>query len=489
MPAPVEIDYTSRDYDSIRAFLVTVARSTLPDWITAGEPADFGTLLLELYAYAGDIMNYYIDRAAAEPFLATAVRRQSVLGIADMLGYRPIAQQAATLPIQFSLEPGSYPDETFDIPPGTLIQTEAQRQEDAIFFETAGIATLGEAVRSTPLFPAAGAVWATEGRTVEDEYVGVSLGAPLQDFMLTNSGVIERSTTVTITESDGSTVVWDFADHITDGGPDASVYTTYVDENFFTHLRFGDAQSGRIPPVNATIYCSYRFGRGADGNVVAGAVTVLTEPIPNVNVVNTASGVGGADAESIDSMRFTVPRASRTADRAVTLDDFAVLAMQVPGVAKAVARGQYYTLVHVHIAPVGGGMPTDELKERVETYLNDRVMVGCTVSVDDPVYLACEVTMVVHVMDTYGQALVMQQVRDAITATFAFDAVNFGTRISIGEVFRDAISVVGVDYIELTVLRAIGATGAAVQDIVPTTIQIPALADANLTTTAVGGLV
>ena len=482
MPAPVEIDYTDRDYDSVRDFLVSVARVALPDWITAGEPGDFGTLLLELYAYVGDIMNYYIDRVAAEPFLSTAVRRQSILGIADMLGYRPIGQQSATLFLEFSLEEGAFPDTTITIEAGTLVSTEAQRAEEAIYFETFGIATLGQAVRSA-------VVGGREGRTVEREYVGVSRGAPLQDFTLLNVGVVERSTQVLVVEADGAEVEWDFVDHVTDGGPDASIYTTSVDENLYTHLRFGDSSAGRIPPVNAIIYCNYRFGDGARGNVATGAVTVVTDPIPGVLVVNTEPGIGGADAESIDSMRYSIPRAVRTADRAVTLDDFATLAQQVPGVAKAIARGQYYTLVHVHIAPVGGGDPNQDLKDRVDAYLEQRVMVGCTVSVDDPEWLNAEVTMVVHVLPEYGRSLVLQQVRDAITATFAFDSVGFGTRISIGEVFRDAIEVVGVDYIELTVLRRIGAAGAAVQDIVPTTIEIPRLADANLNVTAVGGLV
>src|SRR5262245_18334029 len=94
--APVEMDYTNRDYDSILTFLVSAARGFMPEWVTVGDPGDMGTLLLEMYAYVGDILNYYIDRCAAEPFLVTAQRRQSVLGIADMLGYTPVAQQAAS---------------------------------------------------------------------------------------------------------------------------------------------------------------------------------------------------------------------------------------------------------------------------------------------------------------------------------------------------------------------------------------------------------
>src|SRR6478736_59076 len=93
----VVLDYTSRDFEAIRSLLVGIGRGKFPEWVTLGETADFGTLLVELYAYMGDTMNYYIDRVGAEAFLGTASLRRSVLYIADMLGYQPIGQQAASV--------------------------------------------------------------------------------------------------------------------------------------------------------------------------------------------------------------------------------------------------------------------------------------------------------------------------------------------------------------------------------------------------------
>ena len=61
----VVLDYTSRDFTAIRAQLIGLAKGMMPDWQTAGEAPDFGTLLLELFAYMGDVLHYYIDRTAA----------------------------------------------------------------------------------------------------------------------------------------------------------------------------------------------------------------------------------------------------------------------------------------------------------------------------------------------------------------------------------------------------------------------------------------
>ena len=98
----IVLDYTSRDYKSIRSMLVGLAKGLLPDWQTVGDTGYFGTLLLELYAYANDVTNYYIDRMASEAFLGTAVRRQSVMYIADMLGYRPTGQKSAVVSLSFT---------------------------------------------------------------------------------------------------------------------------------------------------------------------------------------------------------------------------------------------------------------------------------------------------------------------------------------------------------------------------------------------------
>ena len=51
----VVLDYTSRDFTAIRAQLIGLAKGLMPEWETAGEASDFGTLLLELFSYMGDV--------------------------------------------------------------------------------------------------------------------------------------------------------------------------------------------------------------------------------------------------------------------------------------------------------------------------------------------------------------------------------------------------------------------------------------------------
>ena len=94
------IDYTSRDYTSILSDMTALIPNFSPAW-TNRDPADFGMTLLELFSYMGDIINYYIDRAANESLITTATQRQSVLNIANLIGYTPSLATASTVTLTF----------------------------------------------------------------------------------------------------------------------------------------------------------------------------------------------------------------------------------------------------------------------------------------------------------------------------------------------------------------------------------------------------
>src|SRR5258708_3594519 len=84
-PLPA-IDYTNKDFQSLRQAMLGLARYRLPEW-TDQSPADLGMLLVDLFAYMGDVILYYQDRIANESFLATALERRSVLHALRLVGY------------------------------------------------------------------------------------------------------------------------------------------------------------------------------------------------------------------------------------------------------------------------------------------------------------------------------------------------------------------------------------------------------------------
>ena len=450
----VVLDYTSRDFTSIRAQLVGLAKGLMPEWETAGEAPDFGTLLLELFAYMGDVMHFYIDRTASEAFLGTAVRRQSILYIADMLGYRPIGQQAASVVLMLSLD--SNATEPVTLPQHLRVYNQTDNAQNVIIFETDQEMILQPGDTDIP-------VTATEGVMQDDILLGISLGIPNSEYLIRDKGVVFNTVSIRSDEG-GQTLPWTFVTDLSLARPTQAVFTTFLDDSDMTHVVFGDNAAGRIPPVNAQLYTTYRFGVGARANDVPAENlnTVAAASAPNVDlwgvsVRNPSSPVGGTDPETVDAMRFSIPRAaSRIKSRAITLNDYADLAMQVPGVAKSVAHGTIYTAVHVTIAPTGGQGDAGymaKLCTNVEDYMKDKIIVGSTVYAEPEdvaaLWLDVYVRVQIHVVEGYNRTNVRLQVESVIRQILAFDRVDFGWRVTIGRIYRAALAIQGVEWAEV----------------------------------------
>lgn len=84
---PSSLDMTDKDFDALRLRLIALARSVFPDWSDFAV-ASFGNVLLELYAFVGDVVGYYLDNQARESRLVTATQRKNVIALARMLGYK-----------------------------------------------------------------------------------------------------------------------------------------------------------------------------------------------------------------------------------------------------------------------------------------------------------------------------------------------------------------------------------------------------------------
>ena len=305
---------------------------------------------------------------------------------------------------------------------------------------------------------------ATEGVSVSTtSCLVISLGIPNSEFLIKEKGVVYGTVSV-VTDEAGQTMPWTFVTDLSLARPTQPVFTTFLDDADNTHVVFGDNAAGRIPPVDATIYISYRYGVGRAANDLApnvlntiSASSVSGVDIWGVTVRNPKSPIGGTDPESVESMRFSIPRAaSRIKSRAITLNDYADLAMQVPGVAKSVAYGAVYTAVKVVIAPIDG-VANDDYMERlciaVEDYMKDKVIVGSSVYAEptniNDLWQPIFIRVYVHVIEGYNRTSVRLQVDSVIRKLLSFNNVDFGWRVTIGKIYRAALAVQGTEWVEL----------------------------------------
>lgn len=84
----VPINYTSRDFATIKRDLVSYAKRYYPDNFQDFSEASFGSLMLDTVAYVGDVLSFYVDYSVNESFLDSAIEYNNVTRLAKQLGYR-----------------------------------------------------------------------------------------------------------------------------------------------------------------------------------------------------------------------------------------------------------------------------------------------------------------------------------------------------------------------------------------------------------------
>ena len=84
----VPIDYTHREYKTIREDLTQIAERFYPDTFKDWSEASFGSLMLDAVAYIGDQLSFYLDYNVNESFLDTAYQYDNVVRHGRILGYK-----------------------------------------------------------------------------------------------------------------------------------------------------------------------------------------------------------------------------------------------------------------------------------------------------------------------------------------------------------------------------------------------------------------
>jgi hypothetical protein len=449
-----QVDYTSRDYASIRDDMTALIPNYAPTWTTR-DPADIGMTLLELFSYMGDLLNHYIDRSANEAFISTASQRDSILQLSKLLGYNPKENIAATVTLTFYNSTASI----ITVPALTQVATTvvSNSVNTQIVFETDVAVNIPAKSGSVN---GSAQVTATQGVTAT-EVIGTSTGLSNQVFKLSQTPVINDSVSITV-----GSVSYSQVPYLIDYNGYDPVFTTYTNAAGITYVLFGDGVSGSIPSNTSVITATYRVGGGIVGNVAAETIkTILTNTQTGLTVLNTAYGiydgsaVGGTDTESTNSIRVNAPLTFRALNRAVSLSDYAALAV-AGGAAKASAVADVYSSVTLFFVPSGdSGVLTDGITPStiftatiptINSYLTDKIPANTTITYQPASYVNVKLSAVITVLPKYNQSLTKLKVGLAVANLFALDNVAFKDTIYLSDVFGVITSVSGVGSVQIT---------------------------------------
>ena len=96
-----DIKYINKDFTELRASLVDYAKTYFPTTYNDFTPASPGMMFMEMAAYVGDVLSFYLDNQFQENFLQYARQTNNLFELAYMFGYKPTVTQVATTEISF----------------------------------------------------------------------------------------------------------------------------------------------------------------------------------------------------------------------------------------------------------------------------------------------------------------------------------------------------------------------------------------------------
>jgi hypothetical protein len=413
-------DYTSKDFDSLRLRLQSLVRSVFPDW-TDFNLANFGNILLEMYAFVGDVLTVYQDNQARESRLLTATQRKTLIGLTKLLGFRPAGARAATADVVFTLAATPAADVT--VRAGTRVLT-ASVTEPVAFQLVADVVIPAGASPPT--------VTATVEHSEPQDELFASTGLPNQDVALPATPFLDGSVAVTAGNGEFVEVVNLLGSTATDRH-----FSVLVDQSDRATVRFGNGVNGALP--SGTITVRYKTGGGASGNVNAGTLTKLEGSFTDAHgrpvaiaVANPLPASGGTDRQSVAQIQALAPESIRVLNRTVSREDFEINARRLPSVARALMitsnedRGIAENTGILFIIPRGGGLPTQALKDAVKQQVTVVFPSTLTfqVAVQDPVYLRVDVRATVFLRQGANAGVVRAGIQRALVDFFAVSLPN-----------------------------------------------------------------
>ncbi len=82
------VNYLNKDFGALKTSLMNYAKSYFPNTYRDFNETSPGMMLLEMNAYVGDVLSFYIDQQYKEMLLPLAEERKNIITMAKMFGYK-----------------------------------------------------------------------------------------------------------------------------------------------------------------------------------------------------------------------------------------------------------------------------------------------------------------------------------------------------------------------------------------------------------------
>jgi hypothetical protein len=385
MAANSALSVTGLDFDSIRINLrnFLAGRSEFSDFDF--EDSAIGTLL-DLLAYNTYYMSFYANMAVNESFLDTAQIYENVASRAKMLGYVPTSARGASANVKVTFSAiGNTAFRTITVAKNTQFKSTINAVSYTFVTPKSYTITANSSNRFT------GYIDVVEGDPLTHRFLFTSANV---SFVLPNANADISSVTVSV-DNAGNNQTYIEASDLRTVNSSSQVFFIEPDKNKLYKISFGDNILGRKPALNSTVIVNYRVcngirANGANNFTASGSVGGQSNFI--LSTVERATG--GADVESIESIRYNAPKTYETQNRAVTTDDYKRIVLRdnpdISGV--SVWGGEdndppIYGKVFMAVTARQGTLISTRRKNQIKANLRKYIIQSIDTEVVDPTYL------------------------------------------------------------------------------------------------------
>ena len=96
-----DIRYIDRDFNTLRDSLIQYSKTYFPNTYNDFSETSTGMLFMEMAAYVGDVLSFYLDNQIQETFIQKARQTTNLYALAYSLGYVPKVTTVATVEVDF----------------------------------------------------------------------------------------------------------------------------------------------------------------------------------------------------------------------------------------------------------------------------------------------------------------------------------------------------------------------------------------------------
>jgi hypothetical protein len=127
----VNINYLNKDFNQFKTSLVDYAKTYFPTVYNDFTPSSPGMMFMEMSAYIGDVLSFYLDNQIQETFLQYTRQQNNIYELAYVMGYRPKVTAASTVNIDIYQQVpanGTEPDYNYAlfVQPNTVVSTNTE---------------------------------------------------------------------------------------------------------------------------------------------------------------------------------------------------------------------------------------------------------------------------------------------------------------------------------------------------------------------------